>query len=559
MAGYASDQFYNFGGYEKNSSIGRKADDNPNFNFPGPTTPDVFNNPSGSKNVGTKMQRGFIRGIYPSVLGRVSNQSAGKVKQRRLFFQFNPTTLDRSVQMSTSVLNPLLQDPANLLQPVPGMSDFSFDILFNRESEVVSATYSDVGYKLNDSFDELASRLDNYGGSNYRQSDVATLGVLADLHVLDSIIGQSISRDMVDFLKAYWKNASNLSQQDTYESDGGSASFSFDDTAFNTTVEKNIGNSAFLSPLPIRIVFSSLFMVEGFVTYSSVQFVKFTKNYVPTICKVTLQVRALYMGFAREHAYLTDALETAVSDMVEQQKENDQLSATATKLAKYGANLIFKSPQLRMNKYNKNADRFDQWVLSGSFFDWWNAYEPSNGGNYYLEKDEFDLKGTLESSVNNGMAVAVKTGQFSWDYTLKVIISESGSKERVLAELETTYKTDSESKDLKSSDIATNANSKVRGYGAETTSKKLTNTDKYFSKGKKYVALLGDSNNTITFKYELTTSVTYTDNSGQQTATSTESRTFSAKANDDNSWLNFSNGKEDFRFDLGLGLGSGGR
>lgn len=544
MSGYASDQFYNFGGYEKNSSIGRKADDNPNFNFPGPTTPDVFNNPSGSKNVSTKMQRGFIRGIYPSVLGRVSNQSAGKVKQRRLFFQFNPTTLDRSVQMSTSVLNPLLQDPANLLQPVPGMSDFSFDILFNRESEVVSATYSDVGYKINDSFDELASRLDNYGGSNYRQSDVATLGVLADLHVLDSIIGQSISRDMVDFLKAYWKNASNLSQQDTFESNGGSASFSFDDTSFNTTVEKNIGNSAFLSPLPIRIVFSSLFMVEGFVTYSSVQFVKFTKNYVPTICKVTLQVRALYMGFAREHAYLTDALETAVTDMVDQQKENDQLSATATQLAKYGANLVFKSPQLRMNKYLQSPERYNQWILSSSFFDWWNAYEAGNGSNAFIAKDELDLKGTLQSSVNAGMASAIKAGQYLWDFTLKLIISETGSKEQVLAELETTYKTDSESKDLKSSDIASNANSKIKVTNG-------VNTDKYFSKGKKYVPVLTDENNTIIFTYELQVKVSYTDNGGAQTATATQTREFKAKANDVNSWLKFSDGKEEFKFELG--------
>lgn len=511
MSGYASDQFYNFGGYEKGSSINRKPDDNPNFNFPGPTTPDVFNRPSGPKRVGTKMQRGFIRGIYPAVLGRVSNQSAGKVKQRRLFFQFNPTTLDRSVQMSTSILNPLLQDPANLLQPVPGMSDFAFDMLFNRESEVASATYSDANYNLNSRFDELASRLDNYGGSNYRQSDVATLGVLADLHILDSIIGQSISQDMVDFLKAYWANASNLSQQDTFESGDGSASFSFDDASFTTTVEKNLGNSAFLSPLPIRIVFSSLFMVEGFVTASSVQFIKFSKNYVPTMCKVTLQVRALYMGFAREKAYLTDALQTAVADMVEQQKQDNNTSAKMRNFAYYGPSFVYYSPQVKKVLPGNGEVSISNYGFS--FYNFWNSDSTSGTIN---DGHEMRLQGTLKSWVTPALAQSVANQECEWTFTGKVTFTEvlpSGEDGATLLEEEIKYYRDNLSKTLTSEEIAGNANKK--------TSESDSQTNKYaFAYGPNTRRnKMENANSSVRIDIEHTVTVMYTANSGPQKET----------------------------------------
>ena len=82
----------------------------------------------------------------------------------------------------------------------------------------------------------------------------------------------------------------------------------FNSDLFKIGANAALGNSAFLSPMPIRIVFSSLFMVEGFVTSSAVAFQKFSKTMVPTVCTVTLNVQAMYFGFARKKSFLSDAI-----------------------------------------------------------------------------------------------------------------------------------------------------------------------------------------------------------------------------------------------------------
>jgi hypothetical protein len=49
-------------------------------------------------------------------------------------------------------------------------------------------------------------------------------------------------------------------------------------------------------------------MVEGFVTGSAVAFQKFSQQMIPTICQVNCTVQALYFGFAKRKAFLTDSL-----------------------------------------------------------------------------------------------------------------------------------------------------------------------------------------------------------------------------------------------------------
>ena len=220
MAGYSSDQFYRFNTYEPGSTASRRADDNPNFIWPRPIEPDIYNAPTGKQLVDVRFQRGFMRGIYPSVMG------GSGVKQRRLFFQFNPQTIERAVSMNEMVVNPLLQDPSQLFQPVPGTASFSFELLFNREAEVVSSMYaSDVVSKKGKFVTQTAtpvssrySTLDEYGSST-KWDDVASLGVLADMYVLDSIIGQSITPDMKGFLQEYWQTSSDVIQ--SYEGTTG--------------------------------------------------------------------------------------------------------------------------------------------------------------------------------------------------------------------------------------------------------------------------------------------------------------------------------------------------
>lgn len=558
MTNYASDQFYKFPAYEgSDKNLTRKYNDNPNFNYPKNVT-----NPVGSRGA-EPIQRGFIRGIYPAVLGKQAVNGAKTVKQRRLFFQFNPTTLDRTVQMNMSMLNPLLQDPQNLLQPVPGSSYFSFDILFNRESEVVTNRYTNSAGNRQGST-PITGSLESYGTAT-QPDDVSTLGVLADLYILDSIIGQSITPDMVDFLKSYWNNASTLSQS-TYTAGNGSASFSFNDSAFETTVQKNYGNSAFLSPLPVRIVFSSLFMVEGFVEQSSVQFVKFTRNYVPTICKVTLSVRALYIGFAREKAYLTDALETAVADQIETNKKDKALATKMRTLIKNGTYLNF-TPVFNDNDndssnsiaFGANYDAYSSTVINNNllpepglvspdadystFKDWYN----SNTQWYKI-----DYNGKVTSSVSQAMKDAVEKDGVTWDFastfeiTLNLGNKAQGptatgpvkSENTVLSAPINFTRDNGSAHPNGSADVANNANSKVAGS---------RNTDRWHITPTPGTVVTVDNSDKVTFSIITVYTLKYTNSGGEATETYTYRSDFTFNANSTTDWAKIKNSSVKWR------------
>jgi len=481
MPGYASNQFWNFGStYEVGKTLSRKKDDNPNFIFPRPQQPDVYNNIRGRQNVDTRMQRGFIRGIYQTVGAAADPIMLGKIKQRRLFFQFNPATIDRSVEMNAMVANPLLQDPSQIFQPVAGTAAFSFDLTFNREAEVVAAQnastrMSNTGRWVTDTANPITSSLDAYG-ENTSHSDVASLGVLADLYVLDSIIGQSITPDTKDFIKAYFEtadlaNTANATVQNSTtvtnadgsttltetKSDGtivttvtdtkgkktvttgtsGDSATNFDSTGFETNITKNYGNGAFLSPMPIRIVFSSLFMVEGYVEASSVRFAKFTKNYVPTVCAVTLTVRALYIGFAKEEAYLTSALKTAVKDVVAERKQGEAELALSQNAAEWGTNFLYKScsiqkliKQTATSQYTNGLYVHDY----DTFYDFWNdgrwpaGGEKASGGGLITFNNSSGGSGRLTNLVRSYASEIVrkriKDSEFTWTFDARFMLEE---------------------------------------------------------------------------------------------------------------------------------------
>lgn len=448
--GYSSDQFYNFNVYEgANSSLARQANDNPTFLFPGNRMTNVFGG-----GIDTRMQRGFIRGIYPKVMGGNTYTSTAKIKQRRLFFQFNPATIERNVQMNTTVYNPLLQPAINLVQPVPGNSEFSFELLFDRQAEMNTGRYIDEK-------DRYVPKVFNAVLDSYKQSDVTELGVLADLYVLDTIIGQSISSDMKDFLKDYWSYidttlGSTQTAVDTTNADAGTTTTqdSLSIGNWEKNVDKNIGNAAFLAPLPIRIVFSSLFMVEGFVNSSSVQFIKFTKNYVPTMCKVTLNVTALYFGFARQNSFLSDAIAQQVVDTVETKKEDTKLATTAQQLANGGAVFKFNLKDLSMAS---GTGTFEQdfesttGIIRGSF-----DLETYTSATFTKAVEEqrlsFDFSNTLEMiaysssypSSEGGVSAPTYNGKYG-----KVILTDTLKYSK--------KNTGLYNEDISSSEIATNA------------------------------------------------------------------------------------------------------
>lgn len=305
--GYSVNQFSGITDVEP-FVITRQNHDNPKFLWPQKQVMDQ----SGRT---YSIQRGYMRSLLTD-----PNVSKDKsVPNRRVFFQFNPLILQREVQQSVGSMMPLLQDPAQLTQPVPGTTQFSFQLMFNREHEV-NAGVQDL--------EQEWLKLPN--GANALVSEV---GVLADLMMLDSITGQGLSEDMINSLinrtKTQYTNyntiVTNTKEEDkkagidVEENAEEYRTVSIPDaTEMSDIFNANIGNSAFLNPLPFRVMFSSLFMVEGVATGVSVSFNKFSKTMVPTQCLVTINMYALYLGFAKKKTFIYDNLTQAVEESKEQ-------------------------------------------------------------------------------------------------------------------------------------------------------------------------------------------------------------------------------------------------
>jgi hypothetical protein len=230
----------------------------------------------------------------------------------RFFFQFNPQQIQRSVSVSGGLMNPLLQDPGQFSVATPGNATFSFDIFLNREAEVNAAINTLVTTPIVGSADQL-ERV----GIAYRpniEQNPGKYGVLSDIQVLDNIIGQGITEKTINALS---KIQSISSTWDTSETSAGA---SVTGAAENAKTAEDIkkaleniqfGNSAFLISTPVRIVFSSMFMIDGFIQGSNVMFSKFSGDMIPTVCAINITVEAKYIGFAREKTYLTESLASA--------------------------------------------------------------------------------------------------------------------------------------------------------------------------------------------------------------------------------------------------------
>lgn len=414
--GYATDQFANFNDYEKGTP---QADgqDNPPFAYPGNRIPNVYDR-AGESRTNTLVQRGFIRGIFPEILEEAAKTDASyksavkDVVTRRCFFQFNPALILRSVDASTTTFNPLLQPITELLQPIPGQAAFEFQLLFNREREVsnhrLPTGFDDDGDPTMTKVSAFAQDLKDYGakGTNpYKLEHVADLGVLADLYVLDSIIGQSITQDSITTLQNYWDIAqkNRVGSTTTVENQDGTTtttvtspngdvvvtikdkdgktksvvptkapanSFGKFDFKGQDTKEKLasvLGNSAFLSPLPVRIVFSSLFMVEGYINSSAVAFHKFSNTMIPTVCSVTLNVQALYLGFAKKNSYVSQQLATQITATKETKAAQVKAEANAKEAMRNGLKLTLN----HVIPHGSNiGDSLNSWWSSGTTNDW---------------------------------------------------------------------------------------------------------------------------------------------------------------------------------------------
>lgn len=276
-----------------------------------------------------KIHRGYIRNLQPA--------SLKYVPQYKCRFQFNPQEISQSVSMREDIYNPILLTPEQLSQPIGGTVNFQFDLFFDRSHELAS------------DLDRGAVVFDMENGAEGADSIYAAqrFGVFADLRMLYSVIGQGLTNELVQTQIANIKNfyETKFKRDQAYTSStedgdkGNTTETSTDveaptgvfDSDFNVSdltkmFESNLGNSAFLIPNPVRIVFSDLFMVDGFVTGTRVDFLKFNNYMTPMQCRVAMSVNAMYIGFAKTRTFLSTTIESARETLLEEFRDSTKAS-----------------------------------------------------------------------------------------------------------------------------------------------------------------------------------------------------------------------------------------
>lgn len=311
--------------------------DNPLFIWPGATTHDL-----GTLNGKYKPLRGYIRRLNEFYKNMGLDTST--ISNRKCNFQFQPETVVRSVVANSSDTQYFFnQDPGQLTVPIPGQSNFNIKLLFNREAEVRSNRYlggngklrTALGTRPSPSIDDDKDSL--FASGEFDPGWVTKIGVLADILVLDAVIGQGINNETVNIIRKIADQAAaeaaknapaegttltdkQLDEQDKNKLAEEATKFWIGATGANP----NLGNQAFLVPTPVRIVLSNNMMVEGFVLQSSVNFHKFSREFIPTQATVELSVQALYIGFAKKTTMLTQPQETTDENGPDKETKKDQ-------------------------------------------------------------------------------------------------------------------------------------------------------------------------------------------------------------------------------------------
>jgi len=284
--GYHNDQFFRLQG----ESAALKGD-NPPFVYPDKTI-------RTGKGKNSVLKRGYLRTL-------VSSEDAVKFGTRKCNFQFNPTTLQTSVSMASGMLNIMQQDVGQFANAIPSSQNFAFTLLFDRSMEV------------NNDDGKFKTRLFGKNGQGvqpdlWNENSPGQVGVLRDIGALYGAIGQGFGSAQRDYVEKILRDTitaeASLKDSDVTK-DMDKALANLDNDAATNFLDLNIGNSAFLLPVPVRIVFSSLFVVEGLVQNTSVVFTKFSSALVPMQCSVTLTMEAKYIGFSKKKTFFTDVLE----------------------------------------------------------------------------------------------------------------------------------------------------------------------------------------------------------------------------------------------------------
>ncbi len=379
---YQNDQFYNFSNYESgvkpgyNAAVGSR--DNPQFIWPSDFNKNAITGET------FQLKRGYMRMLAESYGTDTAMQNLAK---RRFHFQFNPDVLVRSVSARNDVQFWMNQDPSQFVNPIPGDSNFAFTFILNREAEVASGTYREnstvkkntkpasMPGTLVDVYEPVVGtppgrdRSEKVGTTTgeYDPASVTDIGVLADLMVFDQIIGQGLNQDLAtkmlgkidDYTKAY---NSTLTGASAGTQDGQDQQGIVLHSDLSGILSGSIGNSAFLIAQPVRVVFSSLYMVEGFITSTTVTFNKFNLSMVPTQCTVEVNMQAMYIGFATRDTFLTRTLKASVeagNDSGSQNPDKEEVLALQP-LANDLINRVVRSESSiasTLNPFSNDAER----------------------------------------------------------------------------------------------------------------------------------------------------------------------------------------------------------
>lgn len=246
----------------------------------------------------TPLKRGYIRSLL----------TEGSVA-RKCQFQFNPASINQSVAQNSTIINFLQMDPYQYAQPMPGNVTFQFSLFFDRTMEVNNPERGAIANTVN----------------AWENNSPSEIGVLHDLSSLFSIIGVGVSEYMdrlmqnaqeqsgderaTQFLNRIIDVSIDNRTEDAASSGNADLERSTYRNSLSELVNINKGNSAFLLPLPVRLVFSSLYIVEGLVDDIDILFTKFSTQMVPLQCSVNITLEAKYIGFAKEKTFFTHVLD----------------------------------------------------------------------------------------------------------------------------------------------------------------------------------------------------------------------------------------------------------
>jgi hypothetical protein len=298
---------------------------NDDFLFPDKTIRNIKPSPDGKTWTEDNriLQKGYIR--------RINEFNEGNEGPLLCRFQFNPERLNQAASFQSGVVNPIYQPIEQLQQPISSMTNFNFRLLFDRTMEVNQPSFQTVS-----------------SDNPWETGGPSQVGVLHDINALFRVIGQGISADDVE--GAITRAAEALSASDavlgkdsvTEEDDAIYGEARLNSSRFFQN-NVNVGNTAFILPYPVRIVFSSLYIVEGFVTQTSLEILKFSSSYVPMVAQVTLSVNAIYLGFAKRNTYFTHVLEqSAIERRNELARITDTVAQDAIQVKQLFNNLTVK-------------------------------------------------------------------------------------------------------------------------------------------------------------------------------------------------------------------------